>query len=204
LIPRDQIEGRGIRDPRVLAAVRSVPRAKFIPKTLRAHALDDRPLEIGWGATISQPYIVAAMTEMLDVRPEYKVLEIGTGSGYQAAILSQLAREVCSVEVVPELAERATALLYELGYSNVRVRLGDGYAGWPEDAPFDRIILTAAPEELPEALVDQLAGPGRLVAPVGEPAHQDLYIVDKSADGEVKVRRMFGVSFVPMVQQLRQ
>jgi protein-L-isoaspartate(D-aspartate) O-methyltransferase len=201
LIPREHLESRGIRDPRVLAAVRSVPRAKFVPPDLRQHALDDRPLDIGWGATISQPYIVAAMTELLDLRPTDKVLEIGTGSGYQAAILSQLSWEVCTIEVVHDLAVKATALLHELGYGNVRVRLGDGYAGWPEDAPFDRIILTAAPPELPAVLMKQLAPGGRLVAPVGESAHQELFVVDKDADGRTVSRRMFGVNFVPMVQQ---
>ena len=199
MIPRDQIEGRGIRDPRVIAAVRSVPRARFVPDELRAYALDDRPLDIGWGATISQPYIVAAMTEFLDVCPVHKVLEVGTGSGYQAAILSQLVHEVCSIEVVPELGLQATELLERLGYMNVRVRIGDGYAGWPEDAPFDRIILTAAPPHIPAELLHQLAAPGRLVAPLGEPSHQNLFVFDKTADGRVDSRRIFGVSFVPMV-----
>lgn len=139
------------------------------------------------------------MTEYLDVRLTNKVLEIGTGSGYQAAILSQLAREVCSIEVVPELAERATVLLHELGYRNVRVRVGDGYAGWPEDAPFDRILLTAAPLEVPPALIEQLAPGGRLIAPVGAHPHQELILIDKSKDGHTVSERIFGVSFVPMV-----
>lgn len=200
MIPREHLEGRGIRDPRVLAAVRAVGRARFVPPNLRQHAFDDRPLDIGWGATISQPYIVAAMTELLDLRPSDKVLEIGTGSGYQAAILSQLASEVCTLEVVPELALKATALLHDLGYSNVRVRLGNGYAGWPEDAPFNRIILTAAPPAIPSVLVDQLAPGGRLVAPAGDHPHQHLFVIDKYRDGKTETRRMFGVSFVPMVQ----
>ncbi|MDZ4800386.1 MAG: protein-L-isoaspartate(D-aspartate) O-methyltransferase [Bryobacteraceae bacterium] len=199
MIPPDQLEGRGIRDPRVLAAIRSVPRALFVPDDLRACALDDRPLDIGWGATISQPYIVAAMTELLDLCPVHKVLEVGTGSGYQAAVLSQLVHEVCSIEVIPELGLEATERLERLGYINVRVRIGDGYAGWPEDAPFDRIILTAAPPDIPPELIHQLAAPGRLVAPLGEPSHQNLWVFDKDAAGHTESRRIFGVSFVPMV-----
>ncbi len=199
MLPEAHIEGRGIRDPRVIAAIRSVPRDKFVPPALRAHAWEDRALDIGHGVTISQPYIVAAMTELLSVRPEHKVLEIGTGSGYQAAVLAQLAAEVCSIELIQELAEQATVLLDQLGYSNVRVRLGDGYDGWPEDAPFDRVILTAAPVAVPDTLLDQLCPGGRLVAPVGEHPNQHLMLFDKDRVGVVQSRVVFPVSFVPMV-----
>jgi protein-L-isoaspartate(D-aspartate) O-methyltransferase len=200
MLPESQIEARGIRDPRAIAAIRSVPRAKFVPHALRAFAFEDRALDIGWGATISQPYIVASMTELLDIEPDHRVLEIGTGSGYQAAVLSLVAAEVCSLEVVPELAYRATALLHELGYDNVRVRLGDGYFGWPEEAPFDRIMLTAAPLVLPETLIQQLRPGGRLVAPVGRQDEQQLIVLDKHHDGHVESRVVYSVSFVPMVR----
>lgn len=199
MLPEEQIEKRGIRDPRVIEAIRSVRREEFVPGDLRDRAYDDRPLDIGYGATISQPYIVAAMTELLELRPENRVLEIGTGSGYQAAVLSRLVAQVFSIEAVLELAQDATALLERLGYSNVRVRVGDGYAGWPEDAPFDRIILTAAPAELPATLVDQLACGGRLVAPVGEMGRQELIVVEKSADGTTTRSSVFEVNFVPML-----
>ena len=192
----EQIEARGVRDPRVLAALRAVPRHEFVPPEERAHAYRDRPLPIGQGQTISQPYIVAVMTELLELSGDEKVLEIGTGSGYQAAVLSQLAREVYTIEIVPELASRAEADLRRLGHANVRVRQGDGYRGWPEHAPFDAIVVTAAPGHVPQPLVDQLAVGGRLVLPVGD-VFQDLVLVTRDALG-VREERLLGVRFVPM------
>jgi protein-L-isoaspartate(D-aspartate) O-methyltransferase len=162
---------------------------------VRAYA--DFALPIGYGATISQPYIVALMTQLLDVKRTHRVLEIGTGSGYQAAILSQLAPHVYTMEIVPELAERASTTLDDLGYDNVTVRYGDGYAGWPEEAPFDRIILTAAPEEVPQKLLDQLKPGGKLVAPVGI-GDQNLYVYDKLPDGRIRSTCHIGVRLVAM------
>ena len=196
----EQIEERGIRDFRVLEAMRSTARHLFVPDNLVEQAYTDHPLPIGHGATISQPYIVAFMTELLDVKPTHKVLEIGTGSGYQAAILSQLADRVCSVEIVPELGREASARLRDLGYSNVRVLISDGYAGWPAEAPFDRIILTAAPLEIPPALLDQLKVGGKLVAPVGG-REQFLYVVEKQAAGTLRRTVSIPVRFVPMTSR---
>jgi len=197
---REQIEARGIRDADVLRAMRDVPRQRFVPEVLRAHACEDTPLPIGHDATISQPFVVALMTELLSPGRQDSVLEIGTGSGYQAAVLARLARHVYSIEIVPELARSAGALLRELGYANVTVRQGDGYRGWPEQAPFDRIIVTAAPPEVPQALLDQLARGGRLVAPVGRAWwEQQLVVVDKTADGAIRRRTANAVHFVPMV-----
>ncbi|HEX2727312.1 MAG TPA: protein-L-isoaspartate(D-aspartate) O-methyltransferase [Beijerinckiaceae bacterium] len=195
---REQMEERGVRDPGVLRVMRAVPRHEFMPAAVRGQAYEDHPVGIGFGATISQPYIVAAMTELLGVSGSHKVLEIGTGSGYQAAVLSHLAREVYSVEIVPELAASAGQTLERLGHRNVTVRQGDGYRGWPEQAPFDRIILTAAPPEIPQLLIDQLKPGGRLVAPVGRYA-QELVVIEKNADGRVRRRSVFPVMFVPMV-----
>ncbi len=198
---REQIEARDVRDPGVLRAMRSTPRHLFVPGEMRSMAYLDQPLPIGSGQTISQPYIVAIMTELLQVSRAHAVLEIGTGSGYQAAVLSPLAGRVYTIEIVPELAARSTALLKELGCSNVTVRLGDGYLGWPEQAPFDRIMLTAAPGEIPKALLDQLKPGGRLVAPVGStPFNQELVVVEKAADGKLRRRTVFPVRFVPMVR----
>jgi protein-L-isoaspartate(D-aspartate) O-methyltransferase len=176
-----------------------VPRHEFVPEQNREAAYEDRPLSIGFGATISQPYIVAAMTELLDVAPSHRVLEIGTGSGYQAAVLSMLVDTVYSIEIVPELSRRAQETLARLEYRNVKVRTGDGYKGWPEQAPFDRIILTAAPPEVPKALIDQLRPGGKLVAPVGSGYDQNLLVIEKGKDGKVKRRSVFPVMFVPMV-----
>jgi protein-L-isoaspartate(D-aspartate) O-methyltransferase len=196
----EQIRQRGVTDPRVLDAMRTVPRERFVPPALIANAYDDGPLSIGAGQTISQPYIVAYMTEALRVDPSHEVLEVGTGSGYQAAVLSELVREVYTVEIVPELARRAEAVLQSLNRTNVHVRVGDGYAGWPEEAPFDRIIVTAAPEEIPRPLVDQLAPGGVLVAPVGaQGGPQWLTIVEKTATGLVE-RRTIPVQFVPFIR----
>lgn len=195
---REQLEKRGIRDPEVLRVMGETPRHLFIPESLREQSYEDHPVAIGHGATISQPYIVAVMTTMLRVSPEHRVLEIGTGSGYQAAILSQLGAHVYTVEIVPELAQAAEDTLRQLGYTNVSVRTGDGSLGWPEEAPFDRILLTAAPEEIPEGLISQLGCGGRLVAPVGKTTNQDLMVVDKAADGSIQSRKAGAVLFIPM------
>lgn len=198
---RTQIEDRGVRDPEVLRVLRAVPRHLFMPEAVRSAAYADHPVRIGYGQTISQPYIVGFMTELLAPARSHKVLEIGTGSGYQAAVLSALAKQVFSIEIVPELARSASATLKKLGYENVTVRLGDGYKGWPDAAPFDRIILTAAPPEIPKTLLDQLAPGGRLVAPEGSSVFsQQLVVVDKTADGKLKRRSVLPVMFVPMVR----
>jgi protein-L-isoaspartate(D-aspartate) O-methyltransferase len=198
---RDQIEERGVRDPAVLRAMRTVPRHLFMPESVRAQAYADHPVPIGYGQTISQPYIVAFMTELLEPRKDIAVLEIGTGSGYQAAVLARLVQHVYSIEIVPELAQRASSSLKALGFHNVTVRHGDGYKGWPEHAPFDRIILTAAPPEVPKALLDQLRPGGKLVAPVGSSVFgQQLVVIEKSGDGKLKRRSVLPVMFVPMVK----
>jgi len=197
----DQIESRGIRNPDILRVMRSIPRHLFVPTNVRSEAYEDRPLPVGHGATISQPYIVALMTELLAPAKQDRVLEIGTGSGYQAAILGQLAAEVYTVEISPELARSAAKTLRELGYTNITVRQGDGYQGWPERAPFDRIVLTAAPPELPEALIAQLSSGGRLVAPLGPMRSQELMVIEKQADGTIEGRPVCGVSFVQMKPQ---
>ena len=195
-----QIRQRGVTDPRVLDAMRSVPRERFVPADAVARAYDDSPLAIGFGQTISQPYIVAYMTEALAVEPTHRVLEIGTGSGYQAAVLGLLAREVYTIEIVAPLAKMAATVLRDLGYKNVQVREGDGYAGWPEHAPFDRIMVTAAPDEIPQPLIDQLAPGGRLVIPVGAQGDtQWMTIVEKTAMG-VAERRTIPVQFVPFTR----
>jgi protein-L-isoaspartate(D-aspartate) O-methyltransferase len=198
---RDQIAARGIRDPEVLKALRETPRHRFMPADVQSMAYRDRPAPIGHGQTISQPYIVAFMSEALDVRKEHRVLEIGAGSGYQSAILSPLASEVYTIEIVGALARTAAETLKQLGYKNVFVREGDGYKGWPEKAPFDRIILTAAPPEIPEELVKQLKPGGRLLAPVGDSTlDQEIVLLTKAADGKVTTRSLLPVRFVPMVK----
>ena len=195
-----QIRQRGVTDARVLDVLRAVPRERFVPGDAADRAYDDTPLAIGFGQTISQPYIVAYMTEVLQVQPSHRVLEIGTGSGYQAAVLARLAREVYTVEIVPELAKSASSVLRELGYANVLVREGDGYAGWAEHAPFDRIVVTAAPDQIPEPLIEQLAPGGRLVIPVGSQNQtQWITIVDKTPAG-VAERRTIPVQFVPFTR----
>jgi protein-L-isoaspartate(D-aspartate) O-methyltransferase len=199
---RDSMEARGLRNQAVLKAMRETPRHEFMPQDVRRYAYEDRPVPIGYNQTISQPSLVAYMTEALDVNKQDRVLEIGTGSGYQAAILAAVAKEVYSIEIVPELAKSSAATLKRLGYQNVITREGNGYLGWPEQAPFDRIILTAAPPELPQALVDQLKPGGRLLAPVGRsPLEQQLLLVEKSKDGKVTRRPVLPVQFVPMVQK---
>ena len=196
----EDIRARGVTDARVLQAMRTVPREKFVPGEMASRSYEDRALPIGQGQTISQPYIVAHMTETLGVLASHRVLEIGTGSGYQAAILGELAREVYTIEIVQELAERATDTLRALGYANVHVRAGDGYAGWPEEAPFDRIMVTAAPEQIPQPLIDQLAVGGRLVVPVGAQGDaQWITIVEKTERGIVQ-RRTIPVAFVPFTR----
>jgi len=195
---REQIEGRGIADRRVLAAMRKIERHLFVPEYLRSMAYSDRPLPIGMDQTISQPYIVALMTELLGLAGGEKVLEVGTGSGYQAAILAELAREVYTIEILQPLSLRADALLKRLGYTNIHVRHGDGYLGWPEAAPFDAIIVTAAPDVIPSALIDQLADGGRMVIPVGG-YFQELKLVRK-VRGRAVMTNIIPVRFVPMVK----
>jgi protein-L-isoaspartate(D-aspartate) O-methyltransferase len=195
----DQIAARArdVRDPRVLDAMRTVPRHAFVPRELAADAYSDHPLPIGHGQTISQPYIVAFMTEQLHLRPTDRVLEIGTGSGYQAAVLSRLAAEVYTIEIVVPLATRATQDLTRLGYTNVFVRGGDGYAGWPEQAPFDAIIVTCAPEHVPQPLIDQLKEGGRMIIPVGAFGDQNLVLIVKR-EGQITRQSVLPVRFVPM------
>ena len=197
----EQLRTRGISDPRVLAAMGAVPRERFVPEHLVSRAYEDGPLPIGAGQTISQPYIVAYMAEALAIAPQHKVLEIGTGSGYHAAVLGQLAREVYTIEIVPVLASSAKALLKELGYTNIHVREGDGYAGLPEQAPFDRILVTAAPDQIPQPLIDQLAAGGRLVIPVGQQGvTQWMTILEKTTKG-VTQRQTIPVQFVPFTRR---
>ena len=194
---KEQIAARGVMNPRILRALGSVPRDEFVPPDSRALAYADRPLPIGFEQTISQPFIVAFMTEHLDPQPAHRVLEIGTGSGYQAAVLSSLVAEVYSIEIIEPLARRAAADLARLGYRNVHVRAGDGYLGWPEAAPFDAIIVTCAPTHVPAPLVAQLQEGGRLVIPVGEYGAQRLYILAKH-QGQLAEKAVLPVSFVPM------
>jgi protein-L-isoaspartate(D-aspartate) O-methyltransferase len=193
-----QLRRRDIKDPRVLEVMGRVPRHLLVPEHLRREAYEDYPLSIGHGQTISQPYIVAFMTQALDVKPGHKVLEIGTGSGYQAAVLAELAREVYTIEIVEPLGNSAREALASLGYRNVHVRVGDGYKGWPEEAPFDRVIVTAAPEDVPPALVEQLATGGLMAVPVGT-VFQELKILRKTTAGLETLARM-PVRFVPMVK----
>lgn len=194
---REQIWQRGIRDRRVIEAMRKVPRHRFVPAEMQDRAYSDRPLGIGHGQTISQPYIVALMTEAAQLKPESVVLEIGTGSGYQTAVLAELAQQVYSLERIPALAEQAQQTLDALGYQNIHIRQGDGYQGWPEHAPYDAIVVTAAPPTLPPLLLEQLAVGGTLVIPVGE-GSQSLLILSKTAEGYTQ-KGSFPVQFVPMV-----
>ena len=192
-----QIESRGVKDPGVLKAMREVPRHEFVPEKYREDAYKDHPLPIGYGQTISQPYIVAYMSQALELKPGDKVLEIGTGSGYQAAVLSRLAGEVFSVEIICDLEREASKTLDRLGYSSVRTRCADGYKGWPEEAPFDAIMVTAAPEQVPQPLLDQLKPGGRLVMPVGTHFTQELILIRKTDKG-LKKESLLSVIFVPM------
>lgn len=189
--------GRGITNAQVLAVMSRVPRHEFVPESLRHDAYQDHPLPIGYGQTISQPYIVAFMTEQLDPKPTDRVLEIGTGSGYQAAVLAELVAQVYTIEIVTELAQRAAADLKRLGYTNVHVRAGDGYKGWPQAAPFDAVIVTCAPEKIPQPLIDQLRDGGRMIIPVGRVWNQELVLLRKRA-GKLEKHTSLPVSFVPM------
>lgn len=202
LMIKNQLQSRGIRDDAVLEVMRSVERHNFVPENYRDRAYSDGPLPIGHGQTISQPYIVAFMTEQLQVSSQHKVLEIGTGSGYQAAILGELAKHVFTIEIIPELAEGAKNILNHLSYKNITVRAGDGYKGWPEEAPFERIMVTAAPTEVPQTLVDQLAPGGRMVLPVGAQfLVQYLWVIEKDDQGTVTKEKILPVRFVPMVKE---
>lgn len=198
-----QILARGVRNPRVLAAMREVPRHLFVDPSEHDQAYEDHPLPIAGNQTISQPYIVALMTELLDLDRTKKVLEIGTGSGYQSAVLSRVAREVYTIEILPELAQSAAERLKKLGYTNVTVREADGYRGWAEHAPFDGIIVTAAPERIPQPLLDQLAPGGRMVIPVGG-FFQELKVFRKDREGKVSEEAILPVRFVPMTGEIEK
>jgi len=196
---QQQLVARGINNERVLAAMGKVPREEFVPLDLRTETYEDGPLPIGHGQTISQPYIVAFMTQQLQPKPSDRVLEIGTGSGYQAAILAELVSDVYTIEIVQPLAKTAEATLQRLGYKNVHIKMGDGYKGWPEEAPFDAIIVTCAPDKVPQPLVDQLKEDGRMVIPVGERFAQELYLLEKK-NGQLKESVTLPVRFVPMLR----
>jgi len=193
-----QLKGRDITDKHVLAAMETVPRHRFVPDELRRQAYTDRPLPIGEGQTISQPYIVALMTQLAEAGPKKKALDVGTGSGYQAAVLAEICEKVYSIEIVESLAQSAAARLKTLGYKNITVRLGDGYRGWKEHARFDLIVVAAAPEKVPQPLIDQLAVGGRLVIPVGSRFRQTLLVLEKRPDGTIDRHRVAPVAFVPM------
>ena len=199
----EQIVARGVRQAEVLEAMEEVPRHLFVPDHLRDQAYDDRPLPIAYDQTISQPYMVALMTELLDLSGDEKVLEIGTGSGYHSAVLSRVADEVYSIEIIEPLSRRADVRLRHLGYGNVHLKVGDGYGGWPTYAPFDAIILTAAPPRLPQPLLDQLKVGGRMVVPVGD-YFQDLSLIIKNEDGTFTNRRIAPVRFVPMTGEVQE
>jgi len=202
LMVERQIAGRGVQDSLVLEAMRKVARHQFVPKALVEQAYDDGPLPIGRGQTISQPYIVALMTELIRPRPRDRVLEIGTGSGYQTAVLAEIVSEVYTIEIVDELALVARRRLADLGYGNIRVRSGDGYRGWSEAAPFDAILVTAAPDHIPQPLLDQLKIGGRLVVPVGV-GEQDLVLMTRTATGFLR-ENITGVRFVPMTGEAQK
>ena len=194
---QQQLMTRGITDARVLAAMAKVPREEFVPPESRAASYEDGPMPIGHGQTISQPYIVAFMTEQLRPKASDRVLEIGTGSGYQAAILAGLVKDVYTIEIIEPLAKDAEATLRRLGYKNVHVRVGDGYRGWPEQAPFDAITVTCAPDHVPQPLIDQLKEGGRMIIPVGGFGNQELYLLEKK-NGQLQRRSVLPVRFVPM------
>ena len=196
----EQLVDRGISDRRVLEAMLKVPRHEFLPEQVRNRAYEDHPVPIGFGQTISQPYIVAFMTEQMRTRPDARILEIGTGCGYQAAVLSVLGCEVRSVEIIEPLALRATETLQRLGYPGVYIRCADGHAGWPEAAPYDAIIVTCAPQRIPESLVDQLKDGGRMVIPAGVGQDQTLYLLTKSANS-IEQTAVLPVRFVPMTTE---
>ena len=200
---QQQLMTRGITDARVLAAMAKVPREEFVPPESRAASYEDGPLQIGHGQTISQPYIVAFMTEQLRPKASDRVLEIGTGSGYQAAILAGLVKDVYTIEIIEALAKDAEATLQRLGYKNVHVRVGDGYRGWPEHAPFDAITVTCAPDHVPQPLIDQLKEGGRMIIPVGGFGNQELYLLEKK-NGQLQRRSVLPVRFVPMAGEAQK
>ena len=198
----DQIIDRGIKDQAIIDAMLEVDRHMFVPDHQKKNAYSDRPLPIGYNQTISQPYIVAYMTEKLKVERNHKVLEIGTGSGYQAAILSKLCKDVYTIEIIPELAQIASKALTGQDFNNIFFKTGDGYNGWVEEAPFDRIIVTAAPDKIPEKLIDQLKPDGRMIIPVGDPlSMQYLWVVTKQEGARYKKQKILPVRFVPMVKE---
>ena len=197
-----QIKKRGITDQTILDAMKEVNRHEYVQENFERLAYSDRPVPIGYGQTISQPYIVAFMSHKLNVASHHKVLEIGTGSGYQAAVLAELSDHVYTIEIIPELAKRAEKVLKKNDYDNITIRIGDGYKGWPENAPFDRIMVTAAPKEIPEKLVEQLAPGGIMVLPVGETVMmQYLWLITKDNDGQIEKEKILPVRFVPMVKK---
>lgn len=199
---KEQIAYRGVKDKRVLEAMETVPRHLFVPKEYRPYSYNDQPLQIGFGQTISQPYVVAFMTELLALDKEDVVLEVGTGSGYQAAVLSRLVKQVYTIEIVDALAKEAAKQLETVGYSNVEVKVGDGYQGWPEYAPFDAIIVTASVEHIPQPLIDQLKPGGRMVIPVGSVyAVQDLMLITKDTSSKITKKSLVPVRFVPLTRK---
>lgn len=200
---RRDLAGRDIADEVVLLAMGSIPRHEFVPDDVRDRAYSDHPLPIGHRQTISQPYIVALMTQLVGAREGMRALDIGTGSGYQAAVLGEICKEVYSIEIVEPLAKEAKKRLADLGYENITVRHGDGYQGWPDKAPFDVIIVAAAPDHVPQPLIDQLAPGGKLVIPVGQ-WYQELLVIERDKDGEVHRRRGIGVRFVPMTGEAQK
>jgi protein-L-isoaspartate(D-aspartate) O-methyltransferase len=199
----EQIRARGVHDPRVLDALRRVPRHLFIPNASRTDAYGDYPVPIGFGQTISQPYIVGYMTQALKLEPGHRVLEIGAGCGYQTAVLAELAAQVYSIELIPELAARTHGMIDRLGYANVHIRAGDGYEGWPEEAPFDRIVGAAAADHVPVALIEQLVEGGLIVMPIGGMFEQEL-LVQRKTGGHVTTLTTLPVRFVPMVKAREQ
>jgi len=198
---RQQIMARGVEDPQVLKALRKVPRHVFVPENYRTHSYRDYPLPIGCGQTISQPYVVAFMTETLDLKHSDNVLEIGTGSGYQAAVLAEIVDAVYTIEIIEELGERARKTLDLMGYRNVHVKIGDGYKGWPEKAPFDAVIVTCAPERIPKALITQLAEGGRMIIPVGGAGSIQKLVRGVKKNGKLETKVVMPVRFVPMVKE---
>lgn len=197
MVERD-LRGRDLTDEKVLAAMARIPRHRFVPEQHRSQAYEDRPLPIGFGQTISQPYMVAVMTQLLELKPGEKVLEIGTGSGYQAAVLAEITPHVYSVEIIEQLAERARDVLQDLGYEQVKTTVGDGYFGWEEHAPYDAIIVTCAPDHIPQPLVSQLRDGGRMVIPIGPPGlYQSLWKIERKGD-QIVSKNVMGVAFVPM------
>lgn len=198
---KQQIEKRGVKDSAVLQSVLTVKRHEFVPTTQMDNAYDDRPLPIGYGQTISQPYIVAYMTEALNLQPHFKVLEIGTGSGYQAAILSKIVKEVYTIEIIPELGNAATARLKKTGFANVQAKIADGYNGWQDHAPFDAIIVTAAAEYIPPPLIKQLKEGGKMVIPVGSPFMTQMLLLVEKKGNKTKTKSLLPVAFVPLTRK---